>query len=393
MVSNQIAYLASGKLFFRQADGKEIEHKSQFGEEMKDRAMALTQKNSWKNRKENDLLSSRQLWGVDSNDPSSMQVHITALSSCENEQEIIYALSTTVVGGLFIYDRQSKKERRLFHKEGMIISDLARDRSKNQFVCSLRNADGTAFIAKVGTSLCDQITEGDCVDEAPTFVPSEEDNIVYQSAGVGRNKDGIAVGLGPCSIQKLNIKTGDHEEILFSEKYDYLLPQMTENGDLYFVRRPYQTMDQSRSATDMIKDIVLFPYRLGKAFIAFLNFFSLTFTRQPLTTSNDAQAKGLDMQKIFLRGRMIDAQEAMKGSKLKSDEAPLVPPDWELVKRSSNGSEETIARSVVDFDFDQDKNLIYSNGRAIYKIGQESSASKPELLFKTGLVESIIALF
>ncbi|HMP54923.1 MAG TPA: hypothetical protein PKD05_25455, partial [Candidatus Melainabacteria bacterium] len=153
---NEIAFLENGRLFFvRENSGKPDKEKyhSQFGQEMKDRAMRIAQKNSWKNRSDgDDFLSSRQLWGGGANgdaEAEAMAVHITAIAPSEEPDEIIFALSTRVVGGLFVYNRSTKKERRLFHKEGMIISDLCRNAESGKIVCSLRNADGTAFIAMV----------------------------------------------------------------------------------------------------------------------------------------------------------------------------------------------------------------------------------------------------
>lgn len=396
-MANELAFLENGRLFFvRKDSGKpdKEEYHSQFGQEMKDRAMRIAQKNSWKNRTDGeDFLSSRQLWGGSGAngdaDAEAMAVHITAIAPSEEPDEIMFALSTRVVGGLFVYNRATKKEQRLFHKEGMIISDLCRDSESGKIVCSLRNANGTAFIAMVGTSLCDQITEGDCIDESPSWVPGEENTIVYQSAGVGRNKAGFAVGLSSCAIQKLNLVTGDQEEILHSSEYDYLLPRMDKEGNLYYIRRPYQTGAKSASALTTLKDIVLFPFRLGRAFVAFLNFFSLTFTRRPLTTQDNQGAKTMDLEKVFLRGRMIDAGEAMRNSKLAPDEAPLVPSDWVLIKRSKNGDEETIADSVAAYDFDSENNLIFTNGRGTYKM---AAGKKPELLFKSNLIEMVLPL-
>lgn len=387
--TKEIAYLASGKLYFVSEDGKEKEHHSQFGQEMKDRAMKLAQKNSWKVRQaENgDFLNSRQLWGMEADNPAAMRVHFTAVASCSARDEVIYALSTPVVGGLFHYNRDKNQERRLFHKEGMTISDLARHKDRDQFVCSLLNADGTAFIALVGETLCDQITEGDCVDEAPSWVEGEEDSIVYQSQGVGRNKDGIAVGLGPSSIQRLNLKSGDQEEILFFEGNDYLLPRLMEDGSLYYIKRPYETMAKTVPISTMLKDTVLFPFRLAKAFLGFLNFFSLTFTREPLTSQDGQKAESMDLERLYLRGRMIDARDTMNDTKVKKDETPLVPPDWVLVKRSKQGEETVLARSVLSYDFDADGNLIYTNGRASYQIDQEG---QKRLVFKNKLTEAII---
>ena len=388
-MENSIAFLSSGKLFLNGQKEKPIEHTSEFGQEMITRAQKIHQNRSWKVREEeSDFLNSRSLWGVNPQDASALKVHITAVESALNPNEMIYALSTSVVGGLFLHDSETQKEKRLFHKEGMVISDLTRHPDKDEFACSIRNADGTSFIAMVGTSQCDQITEGDCLDEAPSWIPGEEKSLLYQSAGVGRNSNGIAVGLSSYTIQKLDLNTGDITEILESNQFDYLEPKANSAGDLFCIRRPYLPDGKPPSSSSVLKDIVFFPFRLAKAFLAFLNFFSLTFTKQPLTSAQGQKTKELDIEKIFLRGRMIDAKEAMTSSKIKEEEAPLVPPDWELIKKDKAGNVSVIAKSVVAYDLDGQENIIYTNGRATYKLIDDKS----ELLFKSGLIESITVL-
>ena len=343
----------------KSGEGKPDEHLSQFGQEMKERALKIHQNRSWKNRDDGGFLSGTSIWGQQIDDPAQLLVHITAVARCKNPNEFIYALSTNLVGGLFLYDQEEKKERRLFHKEGMVISDLTRHAETDQFVCSLRNANGTSFIALVETSRCDQITEGDVIDEAPFWHPKDEDTIVYQSAGVGRNKNGAPIGLSPFSIQQLNMKSQEISGILESKEYDYLLPKMNSDGELFCIRRPYEPFGKSTSFSVVLKDFFLFPFRLLKAFLAFLNFFSLTFTKQPLTTQSNQKAKEMDVEKVFLRGRMIDAYETIKNNsaKVQPDEAPLVPPDWELIK-VVDGVAEVLAKSVVSYDFDDDGNSV-----------------------------------
>lgn len=388
-MEKKFAFLSGGKLFLKDTSDKPAEHVSEFGKEMISRAQRIHQNRSWKARdEESDFLSSRSLWGVKPQDPNSLKVHITAVESSINANEIIYALSTSVVGGLFLHDNENKKERRLFHKEGMIISDLSRHPEKDDFVCSLRNEDGTSFIAMVGKSQCDQITEGDCLDEAPSWIPNKSNSVLYQSAGIGRNSNGVAVGLSSYSIQKLDIESGEIEEVLGSNKYDYLLPKMNDREELFFIRRPYLPFGKPTSSGTILKDIVFFPFRLGKAFLAFLNFFSLTFTKQPLTSDGNERAKGMELDKIFLRGRMIDAKEIMNSNKINKEEAPIVPPDWELVKRQEDGTETVIAKSVVDYNLDSERNIFYTNGRAVYQIEEDKS----KLLFKSNLIESLSIL-
>ena len=49
------------------------------------------------------------------------------------------------------------------------------------------------------------VTEGDSIDEAPSWIPGKQRRILFQSSGVGRNKHGYIVGRGPASIQAVDL--------------------------------------------------------------------------------------------------------------------------------------------------------------------------------------------
>ena len=97
----------------------------------------------------------------------------------------------------------------------------------------------------------------------------------------------------------------------------------------------------------------------------------------------------MELDKVFLRGRMIDARDTMNDTKIKKDEAPLVPGDWLLIKRSPQGVETEVAKSVLAYDFDREGNIVFTNGRATFRC---SSGKSPEVIFKNKLTETIICL-
>jgi hypothetical protein len=133
---------------------------------------------------------------------------------------------------------------------------------------------------------------------------------------------------------------------------------------------------------------VLFPARLLRAAFYFLNFISLTFARKPLTTSGGPRVEGDDEKMVMLRGKMIDAQKAMREGP-QSDAPALVPPTWELIKRAPSGTEQVLAKAVVSFDLDRDGNVVYSNGTAAYRL---NGAGQTQLLFKDKLIEDLIVV-
>jgi hypothetical protein len=83
---------------------------------------------------------------------------------------------------------------------------------------------------------------------------------------------------------------------------------------------------------------------LLRAVFHYLNFFSLMYTRKPLTSAS-GPAMQADIKSILLQGRRIDAQKAL-GSEQPVQGAPsLVPNSWELVSRSREGVERILATS------------------------------------------------
>jgi hypothetical protein len=254
---------------------------------------------------------------------------------------------------------------------------------------SLHFPNGTANLSLVRGQNLTQITEGDSVDESPSWIPGAGKRLVYQSAGVARNQQGFAVGVGPFGIHQLDLDGGALSIVLEDPKNDLLAPRMTEEGTLYFIRRPYETLGRKPvSPLGMMADILLFPPRLLRAFFYFFNFLSLTFARKPLTTSGGPRVEGEDEKTLLLRGRVIDAEKAMREGA--SAEAPaLVPPNWELVRRMASGEEQVLARGVVAYDFDGEGGVIYTNGTAAYRVDRNGQS---RLLFKAKLLEDLIVI-
>jgi hypothetical protein len=58
--------------------------------------------------------------------------------------------------------------------------------------------------------------------------------------------------------------------------------------------------------------------------------------------------------------------ERERRSRRPNDDRPLVPRDWQLVRRTPDGSEATIAHNVLAFDLTADGSVLHTNGRGVY---------------------------
>jgi hypothetical protein len=184
----------------------------------------------------------------------------------------------------------------------------------------------------------------------------------------------------------LDLESGDLEVLLQDDRYDYLTARKTHAGDLLFIRRPYEQFHRP-SILRTASDVVLFPFRLLRALLAYLNFFSLTYSRKPLTTAGGPKLEGADLRELIVRGRRVEAARHLRETR--NDDRALVPRTWELRRRSPDGTEECLAKSVLCFDLAPDDSVVYSNGTTIFHLTPRCKASR---VATASLVDSILVL-
>jgi hypothetical protein len=375
-MSYSIAYLSDSKLFLKPADATAARLiQSPFAQELIDRANRDRQRNEWKASSAGWQSSSRgpfALAGLGAaGNGDTRKILVTGLSRGAAPHELLYALETESVGGLFQYDSTNDEERRLFHRQQFKARDLARHPSEDLIALSNRYDDGTANIALMppsGKGLRD-VTEGDSVDEAPAWVPGAAKTVVFQSAGIGRNQLGHPVALGPYAVQQLDLEKDRFTTLLEDEHTDYLIPRLTADGTLYVIRRPWQPQGhESISPLKFAIDAVLFPVRVAAAIVGFLNFFSIIFSNQPLITAGGPKKEGPSTRYLQFWGKWIDAEKQLKAASKKGPDASLVPDSWQLIRRRPAGDEEVLAKGALCFDLAPDNSVVYTNGRAIYRL-------------------------
>ena len=253
--------------------------------------------------------------------------------------------------------------------------------------CSVRHEFGTANIAvrpdeESGFS---EVTEGDSLDTAPRWVPGGGRRLVFQSAGVGRDRDGHFAGLSPFAIQQLDLDSGELVTLAEDARHDLLTPQKTGDGTLYFIRRPYGTGHELHPVRFM-KDVALFPFRLAFAIFQYLQFFSMRYTGRKLTTAGGAKGREMDLKRMMIWGNVVSAERAGRGGV----EAPdLVPKTWQLVRRRPDGTEEVAARGVLAYDLASDGSVVYSNGSAIQVLDPSGRARR---LVVESMIEQVIVV-
>src|SRR5262249_59855487 len=108
--------------------------------------------------------------------------------------------------------------------------------------CAGAGGSGRSRLAamRLDGSDMEELTEGDSVDLAPSWVPNVHRRLVYQSAGIARDAKGFPVGLGPFGVHQLDIDSGAITTLVESPQHDMLGPKVAGDGTLYYLRRPWR---------------------------------------------------------------------------------------------------------------------------------------------------------
>lgn len=385
-----IAYLARDKLHLKVGDAPVRTIESQFGKTIMDREMRSHQRHAWKQEGQG-FLSGGLLWGRPRQpDPTVMPIAITSVARGYQDREWFYTLETDRIGGLLALRNQANDELRISHRADRRLRYLSTHPTEDRLACAVMHADGRASLAVMKTDGTDfqEVTEGDSVDLAPAWRPDQPRELVYQSAGIGRDRNGYPAGQAPYSIHRLSLEGGEMECLVEDPRHDLLNPKVAANGDLYYIQRPYRS-PHSSSPLRLLLDIVLFPVRLLHVIFQWLNFFSVRYTGKPLASSGDVKQQEMDMRKMMIWGNLIDARDAMrKGRKLDPEAPDLVPRSWQLIRQSPDGETEVVARGVLAYDIAPDGSIVYSNGSAIHLI--DSGGARARILVDR-FIEQVVA--
>lgn len=392
----QIAFLAEGKLYVKRGAKAAELVESPFAQGVLDRAAKTQERHGWRERTNDTPFGGRMIWGRAARPAETRIVRFTALTRAPQGQnaQLLYALDTGAVGGLFTYDVADGAENRLFHRQEFKAHDVACHPHKPVMAMSTMMEDGTTHVALMqpGSRKLHALTEGDSLDQAPAWVPTPDEPqrevLVYHSAGIARTQHGTIAGVGPHSIHRLDVDRGQFKTLLDDRAWDFLVPKVRiEQGKevLYFIRRPYRAEGHDFNPWRIPVDMVLFPFRLARAIFAFLNAFSMFFTRKPLTTAGGPKPQEVDTRMMHLHGRWIDTQKAME--KAKGQPVALVPADWQLMSMDDAGKLTTHASSMLAFDIAPDGAIVYTNGSEIFCL----AGDKPQRICSQKMIQQVMA--
>ncbi|MCA9623967.1 MAG: hypothetical protein KC731_33320 [Myxococcales bacterium] len=393
MASPHVVYVAAQRLFVKRGDDEPLSVESKFVASVRDRAASQKRKNAWREQGMGAAFQGRMLWGMDGDDALGVGnlARITGLSRGSAPGEVLYTIDTGKVSALCAMDALAPTpddtERRVFHsaddrvarpssvKDGYLLCDMPTDAGSTNLTVLLDDGSDTTVL-----------TGGDSADAAASWVPGEDRQLVFHSAGVGRDAAGAFMGLGPSEIQRLDIPSGELATVASDPKHDFLAPRVDAEGTLYCIRRPYRSPQEPPSTWRAILDFLLFPFRILAAIFGWLNFFTARYTGKPLTTAGTASKKAADARQLMIWGNLVDASRAAEEAP--DDDDGLVPRSWELVRFVGDGPADTIARGVITYDLDGEGGVVFSNGRALHHVS--ASGTKTKLVDAEGVTHLVV---
>ncbi|HVU52091.1 MAG TPA: hypothetical protein VHL80_15440 [Polyangia bacterium] len=391
-MSASVAFLSGGRLHVKEGDEAPRAFDSRFGQSVRDRAVRSAQKNAWKTQGAGARFMGGAVWGTGSRDPMVLRIAITGVSRAAEPGRLLYALDTDDIVGLFSLDPATGDERRLFHSNDRRLRFPSGRPGVDQVVCSVFGEGGTANLGLMNADGSDlrEITEGESLDLAPSWAltPDRRPQIVYQTAGLGRDRAGRVAGVSPFSAQLLDLETAELTTLLEDARHDFLGPRLARDGAVYAIRRPRR--DGGASPWRAAGDAALFPLRMVSAVFGFLDVFSRRYAGKPLSSSGGAQARQADPRQVMIWGNLVDAEEAERQARRKGEDAPaLVPASWKLVRRRPRAAVEELASGVLGFDLADDGSVVLTNGSAIDRLAPDGERAR---LWRGELIEQVVAL-
>lgn len=369
-LNRAFAYLSRGKLFIKAPDADAREVHSEYVQQLLDKREKNQRLHGWK--QETSFGTSFVGGRMRQESSDNLSVEFTSLTFVPGENKLLYFIRDEAFGGLFEHDIESGKELRLVHRQNLEYEDLHFDPNRNRLLCTSRQQNGIANLISMSRDGREhrELTTGDSRDSSACWV--DEQRVVYQSQGIARSHDGYIMAYGPSSLQLLDLESSEIEPVLEDPAYDFLQPRVCSAGHLYYLRRPYEA--PRYGGKNIFVDIVMFPFRLLRAVFSYLNFFSMMYTRKPLTGAGGPDMQ-IDAKDLMLKGMRIDAERALKRERRVNGVPSLVPSTWQLVRRTKTGQETVLARHVAAFSISDGDTIVYTNGYGIFQLTPDGSAT------------------
>jgi len=284
--------------------------------------------------------------------------------------QLIYSVILDESGGMYSrsYDASDTDEGLILSGRSMYFGSFDCYNGKN--AVSMGSSPSSLHIAGITppSAVYTEYTDGDTTEEFPSWSRTKN-GIYFSTAGYARNRHGSIAATSPRAGAFLNLDTNTMEEILTNPEYDYLRLKEGADGSLYYIRQNYR---ESKGVGNAIKDFILFPYRIIQGLFGWLNFMCMMWGGESLKSGDNPddmlKSRNRSKKDVIIEGNVIKADKIAKVESRKGEAIALMPLSRVLIKRTADGSEEIIARGVLDYMLCSDGSIAVSDGGRIIVI-------------------------
>ncbi len=352
------------------------ERESGFIAKYKENARRIAANNAWKKSGTNAVLRGE----YDFSDPyegENAPAYLNGVTFTDRENVVAYSFTVGQSSGIYYKDfsREKGDEAHVVHDSDREYLALSFDKkSGTMLVSTQKNGDACRQIAQfIRDGDRQGLTDGDSRDDNPAFSPSDG-QILFDSAGVGRDARGEFAGYAPSALYALDPLTLDMVCLKEDEKYSYCKPKRDRGGDLYAIRRPAK----EKRAGNPLLEILLIPVRIVEAIVGFVQFFVVAFAGKSLVAgkeggSNPAKGREKKEREIFVEGNRIRVdRELRRNKRFKEKDYGFIPRSWQLVRIGRDGAETVLKSGVCDYALGKE-GVYCTDGRHIYFLNEKES--------------------
>ncbi|MGN0574530.1 MAG: hypothetical protein ACI4J2_00740 [Ruminococcus sp.] len=373
----KIIYISDNKIY-KCTDGKITELFSERAQHYKSAVSEIRRNKEWKHSG-----TGAQFMGTAA--PSGNEAVFVSINGIADDGTgLVYSIQLGEMGGIYRKnpDKPEAAEEHIFTGMNRDIGSIS---IKNGKIAACSNGHLSIFDMKGNF---EDITDGDSIESQPCW-SAEDDRIFCSTAGIARNHYGAPAAYSPRSIMAVDLNAGSMEELYADEKYDFLRPSNDSSGNFYYIRQPYKVPEEKNP---LWKDVLLFPARIIKALMGFLNAFSVLFGGESLRSGRkqgDVKTKDKSDRELFFEGRLLEAEKNEKENTAKGEKNPgIFPLSRVLVRIAPDGTETFLKRGVMDYAVLPDGSIVCSNGRSLLHI----TDSGEELIAKVKMAQNICVL-
>ena len=364
-----------GKFTYRE-EQQEREYESDYLTHYIRSSTQISDKNAWKEKGFGAAFR-----GVSSGDSTDRKIEASVNGiALADGQDFFYSITVDNMSGIFRKNMSAERdsETHVIHSSDMEFYDLDYCAGSNLLAASVKNDPYSQNIALFDLCQGDYsiLTDGDSLDRHPRFSQSAANTILFDSCGIGRDSSGNFVEYGPSSLYRLDTMTNNIEEIISAENRSLVCPKDDAQGNLYYIERPAKIREKK---PNIFIEVLLIPFKLIYAIYRFLESFTMLFTGKTFTSksSGDNPAKNKSEREIFFEGNLIEAEKNLKKNRKRREKFPGIAPDsWKLLRRTPDGSIQTMMNGVISFDVDADGNVLYTNGKNVLLIKKDGNMEK-----------------